>query len=105
MLNKKLLAIASIIATLSASASYAKTEGGYVGVDISRYSVTDKYPSPEDTQVSPAFGINAKYAINFDKVFIAPGIFADFNNTDKKDIGFGYSEKISVKNRYGEYRI
>ena len=103
MINKKLLTIVTTIAILSASTSFAKTEGTYVGVDISRYNVAVKGDGDyaRNDQISPAFGVNAKYAINFNNVFIAPGVFADFNNTKEKDGDNTYSTKLSVKNRYG----
>lgn len=86
---------------LLASSSYAKTEDRYIGVDVSRFNVMDKSTSPRNSQISPAFGLNAKYAVNFNNVFIAPGIFAYFNITKDKESGYGYTFNRSVKNCYG----
>jgi len=101
MLNKKLLAITSIVTILLTSNSYAETQGAYLGVDVSKLNVIDEVVPPRDSDISNTFGVNAKYAVNFNNFFFAPGVFADYNNARKKEEGYRYTVSRSVKNRYG----
>lgn len=107
MLNKKLLLAAAIIAsTLSFSAS-AKTEGNYVGLNLidtyTRSKVlvvggsASKYPHNDIS-----FGVDYKYAFNFNRFFVAPGIFYD-NNSANADFALPEAVRFSnnVQNSYG----
>jgi opacity protein-like surface antigen len=97
MLNKKLLAAASVAAIVSSSGAFAKTEGNYVGVDLlaTTYKTSDRSDKHADTRVG--FGVNYKYAFNFDGLFIAPGVFYNANNA--KSEHQGWEEKLD--NSYG----
>ncbi len=117
---KKFLLITTTVSILASSA-FAKTEGNYFGIDIIRTSAQEKSRSSEynDTvggpelfyshdkkQSSTGFGINYKHAFNFDKFFIAPGVFLEKLGTDTKtgyeySSNLYYSQEIKLQNRYG----
>ena len=89
MLNKKLLAVASLVAILSASNVFAKTEGNYVGVDLLRTSVDAQY---EPTNGYKKFGNNGigvglhyNHAFNHKGMFLAPGVFVEKNAVTSRD--------------------
>ncbi len=104
---KKLIVI-SLFASLVATSAFAKTEGSYVGIDLlntksvsqTRSNDSQDAASEESRQTSRNYGVgvNYKYAVNFNKFFVAPGIIIE-DNRSKNDIGQGSS--LKVKNRYG----
>jgi opacity protein-like surface antigen len=95
MINKKLLAVVSIATTIISSSVFAKTEGHYVGVDLLNTRVSiDRSSSDRDNDYG--VGVNYKHAFNYDGLFVAPGVFAEKNNTSVPGIS-----NINIKNRYG----
>ena len=103
---KKTLITTSLIALLSTSSALAKTSGNYFGIDLNRSSSNHQYSRDninssnykEFSDSSIGFGLNYKYAFNFDKIFIAPGIFFDQIKTKAQDRD---SDSVSINNRYG----
>lgn len=81
MLNKKLLIITSVIASIFSASASAKTEGNYVGVSLINTNVKSKSTFSEVTHRDDNFslGVDYKYAFNFGGIFITPGIFYDHN--------------------------
>jgi opacity protein-like surface antigen len=102
---KKTLITTSLIALFATSPALAKTSGNYFGIDLNR-SMVDYKSSFEDggeaintkaDNSNIGFGLNYKYAFNFDKFFVAPGIFFDqINNKIKDEDG-----SLSLNHRYG----
>ena len=113
MINKKLLAVASIATVLSASSAFAKTEGSYFGINANRSSTEFSNVETSDltgvgavvaagVSTMPAagtytnsynklkadsnFGAGAsyKYAINFGGFYVAPGLFAESINAKEQ---------------------
>jgi opacity protein-like surface antigen len=86
----------------------AKTEGLYVGANVSRVS-TGLHPqengNKRDIKTSTGFGLDAKYAFNKSGVFIAPGTFVDFFSnkyvSKYSDFGMNMNLKSRLENRYG----
>lgn len=91
--------------------SFAKTEGHYVGLNIIKTDVkpkeyksnstgtltnSDAYNIKGEDKVS--FGLSYKYAFNFDKFFLAPGVFYDHSKISMSD---DYSQKWDLNYRYG----
>ena len=95
---KKTLSLIVIAGSLLASNAYAKTEGNYVGIDILRSSVQHKYQDTSIKDKSTGFGINYKYALNFDKIFLAPGVFAERLGAETTD---DQNQTTSTNYRYG----
>ncbi len=106
---KKTLSLIAIAGSLLATSAYAKTEGNYFGIDVLRSTAQVKSTSTlaSDNVGSAApyynhnkkdsaygFGLNYKYAFNFNKFFVAPGISYDFLNNDVK------SNHITASNNY-----
>ena len=102
---KKLIAVTSMITAITSSA-FAKTEGHYVGADISSVHtnniyLTDGANTPDYRRFkdnSVGFGVNYKHAFNFDRVFIAPGVF--FDHLDSKAVDQD-EDTMKVNHRYG----
>lgn len=61
------------IATFAINSAQAKTEGAYIGANISRNEA--KFNGKEDNY--GGYGASFKYAFNSHNAFIAPGVFAD----------------------------
>ena len=100
---KKIIFIAALTLTLATSSALAKTEGNYVGIDVLRTSAKHKYESNGLTgskfdDSSIGVGVNYKHALNFNQVFLAPGVFFDQLGTKSKDSDGG---KVSASYRYG----
>ncbi len=107
MFNKKFLFAATIAVSAFSFNALAKTEGNYVGLNlINTYGKTTveviggSITHHEHSKFS--VGADYKYAFNFNKFFIAPGIF--FDNNDGSD-DFALPETIrysrKLKNSYG----
>ncbi len=74
----------SVALTMVASLSFAKTEGNYVGLNL-LYSELETNPDlpGAESEYNLGYGIDYKYAINFDNQFyVAPGAF--FNMVDSE---------------------
>ncbi len=99
MTNKKLLAAVSIAATIATSSAFAKTEGSYVGLDLlaTKYKIFNSDNSRKD-DIDYGVGVNYKYALNFDNVFVAPGVFYNYNNAEVKN---EFGGKVKIKYSYG----
>ncbi len=103
---KKIIAIAALTAALASSSAFAKTEGNYVGIDFLKTSVTNRYQSSggkaadyeKFDNTSNGVGINYKHALNFNDVFIAPGVFFDRLGSEATDADGG---TLSTQSRYG----
>lgn len=124
---KLLLPTTLVVATFFSviSTSYAKTEGNYAGLNLTqtrvsfyqKYTDTDKIngavvkPSFSETKNNIGVGFNYKYAFNFNKIFIAPGVFFDYlnskaNGKDSSENDYGFNDhgsqiRVKAKNRYG----
>jgi opacity protein-like surface antigen len=92
---KKIIAAATVLSVLTFNTALAETKGNYFGVNI--INTTSEYTNytsyEEETHSDTSFGVNYKYAFNFNKFFVAPGIFFDHNNTkvtQTNDSLFGY---------------
>lgn len=102
---KKLLITTAIVSLFSATSSFAKTEGHYVGLDIIQTEIEDgelatnpnvKVPLSDSDSVS--LGVNYGYAFNFSKIFLVPELFYDYSNVEAKDIS---NYPINLNQRYG----
>jgi opacity protein-like surface antigen len=114
MINKKLLAVASVIATIFSSSALAKTEGYYAGIHLvntdTKFTHQDGFVDNDNS--NNGVGASFKHAFNFDGVFVAPGLFFDKTNGKvrngtsnavidarygiKADIGYDIAEKLAV---------
>jgi len=105
------------IAKVEASNSESKTEGSYAGLDLFGTKTTLRvkntfspavctedctfYEKPALTNNSYGLGLTYKYAFNFNKFFIAPGIFFEQNNHRAVNGNNGELTRLQIKNRYG----
>lgn len=109
----KLSSIAIVTAALAFSQnSLAKTEGMYIGFDLSRNNSDHKYrlDSASDDSLSTSsesasfdndgygYGVNLKHAYNFNGLYIAPVIFYETINTVATD---EFKNQVSVNSRHG----
>lgn len=107
---KKLVTVSSVIAIFAASSAFAKTEGSYVGVSLLSTKSQHQYKNSDGTSItaggkfsntsSRGYGLDYKYAFNFNNVFVAPGVFFDKLGTSAGD-NAGLGEPVEIKNRYG----
>lgn len=113
---KKTLSLLVIVTSLSISQANAKTEGSYLGFDILKNNAKVKstssaafdnqgsnqpYYNHSKKDSSYGFGLNYKYAFNFNNFFIAPGISFDYLNNEVKS-GYGvagnqFSQSLKLK--------
>lgn len=105
MINKKLLIIATAIITTISFGAQAKTQGNYLGLNLINTSTTNRDDALENQKHrnnNYSFGVEYKYAVNFDSFFLAPGIFYDHNaqNSDFS-IADGDRASINIKSSYG----
>lgn len=111
---KKIFVVTSAIATLMTSqAALAKTQGSYLGMDAistkttfyTRQNITetpyDVNQVPSHSHTSYGFGLNYKYALNFNDFFIAPGLILEQNSVGGSRVDGIDEERIQVRNRYG----
>ncbi len=88
-MKKILIALITLFSIIS-SAANAKTQGNYIGLnlintEVELFSITTEHnerPKEFDSYsktTSFSGGLNYKYAFNFNKFFVAPEIFFDFN--------------------------
>ena len=111
-MKKNLTIIAGILLIL-AKASFAKTEGAYIGLDILKTKADTKtsqitnyknidYVNSSSNDSSFGFGINSKYAFNFNNFYVAPGALIQFLNNesevnDKKNL---WQQSLSINSRF-----
>jgi opacity protein-like surface antigen len=121
MINKKLFAVASLVAAISASSAFAKTEGSYVGVDAlaTKYKDFD-LDGNKKSDTGYGVGVNYKYALNMNNFFVAPGVYYNYNNAEvkydgikdklkysygaKADIGYDITNKLAAFVSFGYQR-
>lgn len=106
-MKKKLLIITSLVAALSSSAAFAKTEGNYATLSVLRSSVENKYknqpPAPitgidKSKDNAIGIGLDYKHAFNYNNFFIAPGAFLEQIGSKAKDED---GNKVNINYRYG----
>ena len=111
---KKFFAVTSAIATLITSqAALANTQGSYLGMDALSTKTTffvrqnlsgETYAYnqiPSNSHTSYGFGLNYKYAFNFNDFFIAPGLILEQNSVRGSRVDGIDEERLQVRNRYG----
>lgn len=111
---KKLILITTLVASLSTSSAFAKTEGSYAGIDVLRAKANVKTTKVSDTNndtyfdtnssdSQTGFGVQYKYAINMNDFFIAPGFFYENLGLEAKnsDAVNQYEQSVKIQNRYG----
>ena len=109
---KRLLLATTILASVTASNSFAKTEGSYLGIDA--LSVRTSYYTRAEvnndggenykpTQYGSTYGVGAHYgyAVNFNNFFIMPGIIFEQNSFGNTATKGANEDALKVKNRYG----
>ena len=79
MINKKLLISASLIASIASASAFAKTEGHYVGASVINTSSETSFDQDNHRNDKYSFGVDYKYAFNYEKFFLAPSVFYDHN--------------------------
>ncbi|MDX2083402.1 MAG: outer membrane beta-barrel protein [Rickettsiales bacterium] len=95
---KKIIAITAVAVSMLTSSALAKTEGNYASANLLYNRTSFNYQNESNkTSNGAGIGFGYKYAFNFDKIFIAPGVFVEKNNINS-DVG---PDKINIKNRYG----
>ncbi len=110
---KKLSLICALIISLSSQA-FAKTEGSYVGVEILKANTDvktkkisgtnlDTYFNNSSDDSTIGFGINYKYAFNFNKFFVAPSVFLSYIGADAEidNVQARYKQNIEINNLLG----
>jgi outer membrane autotransporter protein len=110
---KKITILTAVFLSLLSHQVFAKTEGFYVGAEVINtaskfrpewvHRDTNYYRNQDQSNVHNAAGagIQAKYAFNFDGVFLSPGIFAEQNSFDASSNRHTYSDRLQIRNRYG----
>mgnify|MGYP000479326927 CR=1 FL=1 len=97
-MSKNKFFITIFLAILLSTESYAATSGSYLGIDgiFSKTTFRQEYKNSlgnieQDSDSFKGsdlgFGLNYKYAINFDGLYLAPGIFIEKNNLKTKKSG------------------
>lgn len=102
MLNKKLLCTTALVASVLSFNASAKTQGNYVGLNLIRTEskATDtEYYQTRHRYDNFSFGVDYKYAFNFNNFFIAPGIFFD-NNAHDNNYSLGDGDRASLNGKY-----
>jgi len=105
------------VAKVETSNLESRTEGSYAGLDLfgtkTTLKVTNGYvpnycngtcvfnEKPALKNNSYGLGLTYKYAFNFNKFFIAPGIFFEQNNHQAVSGTDGDLKRLQIKNRYG----
>ena len=115
---KKTLSSIIIVISLFSSQAYAKTEGNYLGFNISRNTLKiksastlasdnsegiDHFYNHSNKNSKYGFGFNYKYAFNFNNFFVAPEIAFDLLNNEInssiiRQYNSYFSQKIKLKN-------
>ena len=104
MINKKLLAAASVAVAVASSSAFAKTEGHYAGLDLLRSKSEHNYKNSgvqfkNFENSATGVGLNYRYAFNMNNFFIAPGAFIEKIGTEATETaGF---DKAKIDYRYG----
>lgn len=111
---KKTFCTLAILASLATTNAYAKTEGHYATLNIIETELkagnlaysrngetadlanTTGYKIRDEKQIS--FGLNYKYAFNFDGLYVAPGVFYDHSDIQTVD---AENDLWELNHRYG----
>ncbi len=114
-MKKFLLTSATILPLFCSAPAFAKTQGSSIGLDFistttafyGRVYYKDFHPSA-DTDLKPTrretfggMGLNYKYAVNFDGLFVAPEIFVEQNSFGNKGSQNPETDALQIRNRYG----
>ena len=112
-MKKNFTIIAGILLVL-AKASFAKTEGAYIGLDITRNknnATTSQIEGPEkvsylnskSSDSSFGFGINSGYAFNINNFYIAPNLLLQVPNSKlQANNQLKYTLKYKISENYEE---
>ncbi len=101
-MKNKLFTAASIVAILASSAAYAKTEGASTSFNLLQNQLSTKATAPVKSGTGTdsnryGFGVSYKYAFNMDGMFVAPGVYADFNHGNKDNGSkYGYGVRADL---------
>ena len=106
---KKIFILTIITSFLLSFQASASTQGSYLGINLINtdkefYSAVNGDANPAD---KTSYGVSYKYALNFDKIFIAPGIFYNHNNiqnsssedssrTDLHKLKYSYGARLDL---------
>ncbi len=110
---KKIFTLTFLVSSIFSFNASAVTEGHYLSIDgiDSHVRYYERYKDnlfPNGTNQLGAYetdnndygvGLTYKYAINFNKLYFAPGVFYEYNNAKAEDDNTPKS--VHVKNRYG----
>jgi len=91
---KKLLILTSLISFLTTANASAKTEGNYVGLNF-----IDTASSNQNHNSNFGLGADYKYAFNFGGLFLAPGVFYDYNRLSQPNsptLKYSYGAKLNI---------
>lgn len=105
-ITKIALASTMFAASISAgSQALAKTEGSYLGIDLLSAKAQHQYansgsasPYKKFDNSTTGFGLNYKYAFNFNNFFIAPSAFYEKLGTKAVDSD---RDNVAINSRYG----
>lgn len=98
---------------MTSQAALANTQGSYLGMDALSTKTTffvrqnfEATPyaidySPSNSHTSYGFGLNYKYALNFNDFFIAPGFILEQNGVGGSRTDGHEYQRLQVRNRYG----
>jgi hypothetical protein len=99
---KKTIILATILGALVSSPAFARTEGNQVGLSLLKTDTSRLVENSQSDNIG--VGIDYKYAFNFDRVFVAPGIFYDYNRVDASTYNAGSTTnttQLKIHDSYG----
>jgi len=99
MINKKLIFFTALSISFSSSA-FAKTEGNYIGLNLINTSTSYQFDSGRVRNDNYSFGVDYKYAFNFGKLFVAPGLFYDHNALSRSVNASSDNDRISLNTKF-----
>jgi len=104
---KNVLSLTLLATTICyGSQAFAKTQGSYIGIDLLQTKSSHEYSRNGTTasnyrefdDSSIGYGLNYKYAFNFNDFFFAPSLFIEKLGTEAADQD---RDTISINERYG----
>ncbi len=102
-----IFALAICVASFSlASSAHAKTQGSYAGFNFLHSITNNQYKSearqivynPTFEQEAMGYGLNYKYAVNYNNFYLAPELFYDHIGNEAQDLD---QDNVKINNRYG----
>ncbi len=99
MINKKLIFFTALSIAFSSSA-FAKTEGNYVGLNLINTSTSYQFDSGRVRNDNYSFGVDYKYAFNFGKLFVAPGLFYDHNALSESVSIYSANDRFALNTKF-----